>query len=285
MKAGTTWLYAALNRHPALHFTMEKELHYFYHRYVDDNHLSEQARLQAVRNRYLLRFDPERANIDAVRANLHWITSYLDRPVDDFWYRNLFQMRPHQTWACDFSNLSAHLPVHAWRRIVEKCDRLRVIYTLRDPLARLWSHTKFHMQLQGALDRLHDWGPADYDSFVRQPFIWDNGEYGQVLRRLQAGLPEECLQVMFYEDVHRDQRGALRGIERFLGLKPFDYPADVLSRRFAESARMEMPGFFPALFAEDLHRITQEVAAAGYPVPDSWTRFEGLRASCSAPAA
>lgn len=27
MKAGTTWLYAVLERHPALHFTPEKELH------------------------------------------------------------------------------------------------------------------------------------------------------------------------------------------------------------------------------------------------------------------
>jgi hypothetical protein len=40
MKAGTTWLYAVLERHPALHFTPEKELHYFYHRYVNDRHLS-----------------------------------------------------------------------------------------------------------------------------------------------------------------------------------------------------------------------------------------------------
>ena len=270
MKAGTTWLYAALNRHPALHFTMEKELHYFYHRYVDDNCLSESARLQAVRDRYLLRFDPARTNIDAVRANLHWITSYLDRPVDDFWYRNLFQMRPHQIFACDFSNLYAHLPVQAWQRIADKCDRLRVIYTMRDPLARLWSHTKFHLQVKGELARLRDWGPKDYDSFARQPFIWNNGEYGQVLRRLRAGLPEASLMVLFYEDTHLQQRKTLQRIEGFLGIPGFDYPADVLARRFAESAKVEMPTYFPDLFAEDLHRIVGEVAAAGYSVPAGW---------------
>ena len=75
MKAGTTWLYAVLARHPALHFAMEKEIHYFYHRYIDRARLSEEKRLSEVRNRYLLRFDPQQANIDAVRPNLRWVAS------------------------------------------------------------------------------------------------------------------------------------------------------------------------------------------------------------------
>ena len=66
MKAGTTWLYAVLARHPALHFAMEKEIHYFYHRYVSPAQLTESYRLREARNRYLPRFDPEKANIDAV---------------------------------------------------------------------------------------------------------------------------------------------------------------------------------------------------------------------------
>ena len=90
MKAGTTWLYAVLDRHPELHFAMEKEIHYFYHRYVNPNQLSEAYRLREAKNRYLFRFDPEKANIDAIRANLHWVAQYLSRPVDDYWYRNLF---------------------------------------------------------------------------------------------------------------------------------------------------------------------------------------------------
>lgn len=79
--------------------------------------LSEARRLKETRDKYLLRFDPEHANIDRVRENLHWVTSYLDRHVDDFWYRNLFELRDHQTYACDFSNLNAHLPAAVWPRI------------------------------------------------------------------------------------------------------------------------------------------------------------------------
>jgi len=44
MKAGTTSLYAVLESHPSLHFTLEKVIHYFYHKYVNDRHLSEHRR-------------------------------------------------------------------------------------------------------------------------------------------------------------------------------------------------------------------------------------------------
>lgn len=270
MKAGTTWLYAVLARHPALHFAMEKEIHYFYHRYVNPSQLSEAYRLREAKNRYLYRFDPEAANIDMVRANLRWVSSYLARPVDDYWYRNLFQLRDHQVYACDFSNLHAQLPADAWPQVAARCDRLRVLYTMRDPIQRLWSHTKFHLQLTGHLDKLESWGPEQFNEFVRRPHIWVNAEYGQVLRNIQGGLGPDMVKVIFYETLHRDQRGTLRGIEEFLGLPAFDYPQAVLEKRLTESVRHRMPEFFADLFQKDITRICAEVEAAGYAIPDCW---------------
>jgi hypothetical protein len=42
--------------------------------------------------------------------------------------------------------------------VAAKCDRLKVLYSMRDPVQRLWSHTKFHLQLTGHLDKLDLWG-------------------------------------------------------------------------------------------------------------------------------
>lgn len=270
MKAGTTWLYAVLARHPELHFAMEKEIHYFYHRYVDDGQLSDQRRMQEARNRYILRFDPEKAHVDNIRANLRWVTAYLDRPVDDFWYRNLFQLRQHETYACDFSNLNALLPGDVWPRISDRCDKLRVLYTMRDPVKRLWSHTKFHLQVTDQLDNLQTWGPKDYLRFVKQSHIWDNAEYGEVLRKLRAGLATDQYKVIFYEDLHADQRGTLHGIEEFLDIAHFNYPEPLLNRRFTESVKHPMPDFFPELIADDVARIRSEIEAEGYALPRGW---------------
>lgn len=270
MKAGTTWLYAVLARHPALHFAMEKEIHYFYHRFVNPNQLTETYRLREARNRYLFRFDPEKANMDAVRANLHWVSAYLDRPVDDYWYRHLFQLRDHEVYACDFSNLNAQLTKEAWPQVAMKCQRLRVLFTMRDPVKRLWSHTKFHLQLSGHLNRLETWSPDQYLAFIRQPHVWVNAEYGKILRNLRGGLPPETLKVLFYEELHANQRATLREIETFLEIPSFDYPQDLLDRRVTESVRHPMPDFFPELVEKDVRRIAEEVAAEGYNIPATW---------------
>jgi hypothetical protein len=271
MKAGTTWLYAMLSRHPELHFTPEKEIHYFYHRYVNDKQLHSARRLKEARNRYLLRFDPEKANIDLIRRNLRWVSAYLDSPADDFWYRNLFQLYGRQRYACDFSNLNAHLPAQVWPKIAENCDTLRVLYTMRDPVKRLWSHTKFHLQVSGQLENLDTWGPKDFKTFLRQPHIWENAEYGQILRNLKTGLPRDSLKVIFYEDIHADQRKALAGIEDFLGIVHQSYPDQLLQKRFTESVKNEMPEFFPDLVKKDIDRIRSEVEAEGYVLPISWS--------------
>jgi hypothetical protein len=274
MKAGTTWLFSVLSRHPALHFTPEKELHYFHHKYVDRRILSAPRRLQNAKDRYLTRFDPQKTPIDRVRRDLHWACAYLADPVDDHWYRNQFQLRPPQqtgqTWCCDFSNLHALLPVEAWPQIESQCTKLRVLYTLRDPIRRLWSHTKFHLQLTGKLTEMQDWTPAEYYRFAKQPFIFDNAEYGSVLERLHTGLRPENLMVLYYEDMHNSQRDHLRAIEEFLDISPQDYPQDLLDRRPNESRNLPMPDFFPDLFAADVARIHTQMLDLGYTPPDSW---------------
>jgi hypothetical protein len=237
---------------------------------VDKDLLSEPRRLQNAKDRYIFRFDPERSNIDRVRHNLRWVSNYLDRTVDDLWYRNLFMMAPKQVYACDFSNLHAHLPVQAWTHIHDNCDRLRVLYTMRDPVKRLWSHTKFHLEISGQIENLQKWNADDYRKFLRLPHIWDNAEYGKVLRNLKKSLPAECWKVIFYENVHTDQRGTLQQIEGFLHIDHHTYPEALLARRFTESSKHEMPSFFPGLIEKDVHRIRAEVEAEGFKTPDGW---------------
>ena len=82
MKAGTTWLYDLLNRHPQIYFTPEKELHYFYARHMRSDILSDQSRLENVQRKYL-KFDPARARPLAIRDRMRRNANYLDGQVDD----------------------------------------------------------------------------------------------------------------------------------------------------------------------------------------------------------
>lgn len=269
MKAGTTWLYDLLNRHPQIYFTPEKELHYFYARHVRSDILSDQSRLENVQRKYL-KFDPARARPLAIRDRMRWIANYLDGPVDDHWYRSLFLHRPSGAWACDFSNLYALLPEPAWVRIAERVVDLRVVYTMRDPIDRLWSHAKFHLKVTGQADAIDRWSAAQLEAFVRRPFIWENAEYGAAVRRMKGALPDGTLRLMFHENIHADEAAALAGIEAFLDLPPFAYPENAVARRINATEARPIPEEFRARLLPDAQRIAGELKALGLEVPASW---------------
>lgn len=270
MKAGTTWLYQVLDKHPDIFFSLEKEIHYFYAVHVNPSVLSEEMRLRNVRDKYL-RIDPSKSTANSVRNRLHWSSNYLDGPIDDIWYRNLFVFRGQARFAADFSNLYALLPPEAWARIAASVGELRVLYTMRHPVKRLWSHVKFHLQVTGHSDALEHWGPSDYRSFIRKPFIWENAEYGKALRSMKAGLPDQALMPVFHEDIHKNERGFLSGLEQFLGVQEQDYPDALLNRRVNASEKRNMPDFFTDLVSSDVERIVNEVREEGLTPPASWT--------------
>lgn len=269
MKAGTTWLYALLERHPDLFFSFEKEIHYFYHCHINEGVLSERRRLENARDKYV-QIDPDKNFANGVRNRMRWVSNYLDSPVDDHWYKNLFVFRRHQKYCCDFSNLHALLDEKGWHHVLASAERLRVLYTLRDPVKRLWSHIKFHLQVTDQLTRLEEWGPEEFVEFAKRPFIWDNAEYGIAIRKMKAVLPAESLKICFFEDIHADPRGFLSELEDFLGIAHFEYPAALIDNRINESVSRPMPDFFPGLFAADVRRITTEICEAGLEPPRGW---------------
>lgn len=269
MKAGTTWMYQVLNSHPDIYFSPEKEIHYFAHVYVpDETLLSDEARL--ARAKVHAAIDPQRNAARGARARLLWTANYLASPIDDNWYRNLFAYRGRQTWCADFSNLTCFLDEGAWARVRSGVKELRVIYTMRDPVKRLWSHAKFHAQFTGAEDKIGQWTPEELEDFVRRPFMWKNTEYGTTVRRLKASLPEEERRFHFFEEVHKDQRGWLREVEDFLGVAHHDYADALLGKRVNESVSAPMPDWFPGLVRDDVERIRDELITEGLEPPESW---------------
>ncbi|MCB8836483.1 sulfotransferase [Aurantimonas sp. VKM B-3413] len=272
MKAGTTWMQRVLELHPEIYFTPEKEIHYFAHAYMQDGTpLSAQARL--ARARQYIGIDPQNNTTAGVRARLLWTANYLSEPVDDLWYRNLFTFRGRKTWCADFSNLYAHLDEPAWKRVRGGVDRLRVIYTMRDPIKRLWSHAKFHSQFIGKADEVTHWTPEVAEAFLRRNFMWKHAEYGQTVRLLREGLATDELRVFFFENLHKDQTGWLREVEDLLTIAHHDYPQARLSARVNESFDAPMPDWFAGLFRADVERICSELRDQGLQAPASWTKY------------
>lgn len=269
MKCGTTWLYGVLERHPSIYFSYEKEIHYFAHLHTAQIRLDDRTRLARLKQ-FVNRMEPEKANAAAVRHKLLWYGNYLANPIDDSWYANLFSFRGNQKYCADFSNLYCHLDAAGWNHVKSMARNVKVIYIMRDPIARLWSHIRFHLHFTGKLSVLKDWSARDYQDFARQPFLWRNGEYTQAVMRLQDHLTPAQLKISFYEDIHEDNLAWLRELEEFLDVPPFHFTKELLSRRVAESPPVKMPDYFPELFADYVEAERSGLAAMGLDPGSRW---------------
>ena len=270
MKAGTTWLYWVLRLNPDLYFSMEKEIHYFHRKYLGAAILNDTHRLNQFRSSYVRNMCSAETAIDDLRAKLAWLQIYMADPMDDDWYAHVTRIPGDQTYACDFSNLYSQLPDHAWAEIEAQCSQLRVLFMLRDPLCRLWSHVKFDLKFNGQLGMLQHWSPRDYEAYLRQPHVWENAEYGQAIRRMKSGLSAECLRFDFIDEAQSDTLGLIRRIERFVGIREQDYPNWVLRDKVNQSDPLPMPDFLPDLFRDDIERIKAEMSIAGVEPPADW---------------
>ncbi|MFD1508063.1 sulfotransferase [Lacimonas salitolerans] len=271
MKAGTTWLHRQLAGHPGIHFSPEKEIHYF----ADPkgrSYMSLAGRLDRYQ-RVVRNLTPERLN-PHVQRNLAWYADrYLAPRVDDAWYRGLFDMRPPRksdtAWAADFSNLYAVLDDAGWDHVARIAHQVRAIYTMRHPSERLWSNLKFSYEFSGRMAELEYLDEATIAKYFDDAAVLAHADYAGTVAGLCARLGTDAA-FFFFEDVRARPLETLRRIEGFLDLPEHQYRQDALEARINPSREMGVP----AAFAERAELIRVEQVARlgdlGLQVPQSW---------------
>lgn len=273
MKAGTTWIFDALHRHPDIHFCREKEIHYFYAQHVNPAILSDKARMRRAKG--YLRFDPEISARAILQKRVQWSANWLDGPpngpVDDAWFNNLFVHRGAAKWIAEFSNLSALLPEAAWADLHARTQKLRVIYTLREPMDRLWSHVRFHLKMQNATEKLAEWSLDELEDHIRNGGDYlEHNNYTAAIARMRAALPPECLHIDVFDRIPNDPRGFIADIEGFMDLAPHNLSDEIVSRVVNPSPPRPMPEGLARRFADDVAQQVTGLKGLGIDVPPSW---------------
>ena len=195
MKAGTTWLYKALSDHQELFFTPEKEIHFLSDYYRGTDYLSAENRFQKAQS-IISGLTPERAQRFYLMA---WYGQYNDPSKMDFdWYEQLFRWNRRNAWNVDFSNVSCLLNRESWVDLKSRVDQLRVIYVVRNPLERLWSHTKFHHKFIGCDVDFRAWSVGQFEEFLGKDHVQQNIPYVNNINT--------CL--LYTSPSPRDQRGS-----------------------------------------------------------------------------
>lgn len=186
-KCGTTTLWQMLSRHPQVYFPEEKELHFF-SSYADHSGIG----------RY------ESGGLEH--------------------YRALFSgARPEQR--CGEATPNYLFDEGACRRMGSVLPAARLVFILRDPIERAWSHYWHQVrrgnERLGFEDALEQEAArmATGDADARQRFSYaSRGRYIDGLRRYEQTFSRQALCVVFLEDMRHDAQGVLRQVCAHLGV-------------------------------------------------------------------
>lgn len=218
-KAGTTWLYRYLSGHPDCHMRAVKELHYF-------NVAGPQQRAQrvAIESARLTRLQAELA----LESRLTRVAS-LTRSVADVgdWLRVLQGSLSYSDYleagagdaklVGDITPAYASLSADKLRAMAATAPDSRVVYLLREPLSRFWSHIRMVATRAGgdmaeqagiAFERALSGGKSD---------VANRSDYRGAITRLREAIAPGKLLIQFQDDLF--SAPGLARLCAFLGIR------------------------------------------------------------------
>lgn len=264
-KAGTTWLYRNFNKHPEIWMPKEKELHYFDEKMQSRLSLYERLRgdsAQAQRwRRQVSRQFKQYSNNNYTRDGLLWDLNYFLRRPTDRWYRSLFkQGRGHITGEAT-PNYSI-LKRETVQRVYEVAPDAKIIFMVRNPIERVWSHALMSASVGGSWrDKSDEYFYEQFDSTNSRIFT----DYLGTVRTWNSVYPAENIFVGYMEDVSLYPDRLLDSLYAFLGATPSSNPGTIrrkIHSRDVDTMPVSMARRIANLYQQDLRALSD--AFGGY---------------------
>lgn len=198
-RTGTTWLHAHLRFHPQVLLSQPKELFFF----------------SRVKHRPAGKFQSD---------SLSWYLKFFRDRWPWWLYKTYFCLRYYgeRYRPCVRGEATASYAVldeDVIREIVLLNPEVRVIFTVRDPIERAWSHAKKDL----ARNRGRRWEAVrkeEIETFLRDPYQLRCAQYVKNIRRWGESLRPGHVLVVLFDDIARRPGSLLLEVMSFLGVRP-----------------------------------------------------------------
>lgn len=264
-KAGTTWLWSMLRAHPRIWMPPEKELHYFDRsvRYLSPSTLAADRLLE----RLLSRAPQNRAFRRICRAQLarairmrdwprlRWYARYYFGARDGQWYLSLFDKGGDRVRG-EITPAYSMLDREDVSRIHRLVPKVKIIFLLRNPIERAWSHIRFE-SMQGRFKGIENF--VQVRELIEHPGLTLRGDYLRTLDLWTSEFPAAQMFIGFFDDIIAQPQHLLDEILTFLGVETGAVSA-TRNRKVNASKVVEMPAevrrYLARKYLPDLEKLS-----------------------------
>lgn len=246
-KSGTTWLYHNLKDHPQIWLPPVKEIRYFN---FADRRPWLISLLSDQRGRAILYKRVKNAWPYLKKGQyIQWYLRYFLLPRHDGWYAALFSPKATQI-AGDITPAYATVNEHIVTHIYSLKPELKIIYLLRNPMTRVWSH--------GAM-KFWNWGDGidaideeTIKNFLDERETIRRSRYIETLRIWKQVYPKEQIFIGFFEQLKDNPSQLLKEICDFLEVDASYIPLSV-EQRVKAGHYTSIPARWASYLAEQHH--------------------------------
>ena len=233
-KAGTTWLYRNLKPHAELWLPPEKELHFF------DDKPRDQWRREKVLAQAQARGAPEK--------QLDWFRQFAAVDTSDLEaYKALFEPHAGQK-AGEMTTEYAVLDEHIVAKIARAFPDLRIVFAMRDPISRLWSAYKMHMQQD---EDTVPYSPDRYAKYLGRLPPQLRTDYRRTLSIWRKWFGRAAVLPIFFDDIETRPDHVVAQVLEHIGVKDTTPPnPEALERKVFAGDSTPIPKEFAAMAAE-----------------------------------
>ena len=239
-RCGTSWLYRRLGEHPDLWLPPIKEIHFFNHLDATANTCKRKF-YKDLRQRYRAYTSP-RTVPKVKQPNLIWDINYFLRAKNMLWYSSLFTQGKDKI-SGEITPEYMMLSKDVVEKIYTLNSRMKIIFTMRDPIDRVWSATVRHFKINRKRNMQDAVSEEELLNFVKHKGTIRRTNYLRTLSVWESVFPANQIHLEFFDNIQENPDDVLLQIFDFLGVKASteNMLVDLKKKVASSSPKAKMP--------------------------------------------
>ncbi len=255
-KAGTTWIYSMLSKHPQVYMP-DKEIRYFWEKaYLGKNNFFKRMTSSNWHYRNKRRFYKHRIifhlrKLFDLRIDMKclvWDLKYMILPRNDKWYINLFDK---DKVSGDISPIYHVLEDREIEHIRQLLPDTKIIIIIRNQVEREWSRAKM-VKCRNRNKKFENVSENEFIKYFNEQLQKGVNDYVKLIRRWKKYFGEDNTFVLFYDEIKENPNLIL---EKLCNILDINLPDNSLKKISSNCFNKGISGEIPDRLEEYLFRM------------------------------